>query len=138
MKNWLTKITQSINRFMYGRYGSDELNMFLLIFSLILVFLSYIPKMGICSLIAYILVIWSLFRSFSKNFNKRRLELVKYIRLKNSVVGRISLSKQMWQNRKTHKYFRCKNCGNYFRVPKGKGKIEVTCPKCKEKTIRKS
>ncbi|MBQ7094170.1 MAG: hypothetical protein IJN84_06625 [Clostridia bacterium] len=138
MRNWLTKLAQKINQFMYGRYGTDRLNMFLLKLSIILVFLSYFPKMGICSLIAYIFVIWSLFRSLSKNLHKRRLELYKYEEIKRDFKGRISLIKQIWQNRKTHKYFRCKNCGNIFRVPKGKGKIEVTCPKCREKSIRKS
>ena len=123
---------------MYGRYGTDKLNMFLLKLSIILVFLSYFPKMGICSLIAYILVIWALFRSLSKNLHKRRLELYKYEEIKRDFKGRISLVRQIWQNRKTHKYFRCKNCGNIFRVPKGKGKIEVTCPKCRDKSIRKS
>ncbi|MBQ7086095.1 MAG: hypothetical protein IJM96_01295 [Clostridia bacterium] len=138
MRNWLTKLAQKINQFMYGRYGTDRLNMFLLKLSIILVFLSYFPKMGICSLIAYIFVIWALFRSLSKNLHKRRLELYKYEEIKRDFKGRISLIKQIWQNRKTHKYFRCKNCGNIFRVPKGKGKIEVTCPKCKTKSIRKS
>ena len=138
MRNWLTKLAQKINQFMYGRYGTDKLNIFLLTLSIILVFLSYFPKMGICSLIAYIFVIWALFRSLSKNLHKRRLELYKYEEIKRDFKGRTSLVKQIWQNRKTHKYFRCKNCGNIFRVPKGKGKIEVTCPKCKEKSIRKS
>ena len=138
MRNWLTKLAQKINQFMYGRYGTDKLNMFLLTLSIILVFLSYFPKMGICSLIAYIFVIWALFRSLSKNLHKRRIELYKYEEIKRDFKGRISLVRQIWQNRKTHKYFRCKNCGNIFRVPKGKGKIEVTCPKCKEKSIRKS
>ncbi|MBQ6835874.1 MAG: hypothetical protein IJO47_02345 [Clostridia bacterium] len=138
MRNWLTKLAQKINQFMYGRYGTDKLNMFLLTLSIVMVFLSYFPKMGIFSLLAYILVIWALFRSLSKNLHKRRLELYKYEEIKRDFKGRISLIKQIWQNRKTHRYFRCKNCGNISRVPKGYGKIEVTCPKCKTKSIRKS
>ena len=138
MRNIFSKLTQSFGRFMYVRYGTDELNRFLLIVALIMIFLSYFPHMGMLSLMAYIPLVWSLFRSFSKKIHKRRLELVSYIKLKKAVIGRASLVRQMWINRKTHKYFKCKKCGNIFRVPKGKGKIEVTCPKCRDKSIRKS
>ena len=138
MKNLLTNLRYKMNRFMEGRYGTDELNMFLLKVAIVVMLLSYLPKMSWLMLIAYGLIIWSLVRSLSRKYHKHRVELYTYIRLKNAVKGRISLAKQIWQNRKTHKYFTCKKCGNVFRVPKGKGKIEVTCPKCKDKSIRKS
>ena len=102
MKNIFSKLMQSFGRLMYGRYGTDELNKFLLIVALIMIFLSYFPHMGMLSLMAYIPLVWSLFRSFSKKIHKRRLELVSYIKLRKAVMGRISLVRQMWINRKTH------------------------------------
>ncbi len=49
-----------------------------------------------------------------------------------------SLQKRRWADRKTYKYYRCKYCETVFRIPKGKGKVRVTCPGCKEQYTKKT
>lgn len=124
--NWFKK-------FMYGRYGLDELSMALLILSVILIFIStFLPNsLRIVGNIVYIPTFIYLFRVFSKNIYKRQQENVKYLRMKNSVVRYIKQKQRIVNDSKTHKYFKCPNCKQKLRVPRGQGKITVTCPKCK-------
>ena len=74
----------------------------------------------------------------SKNFEARRKELNWYLRVSEKPRAEIKLLGNKIRDRKTHKYFKCKSCKTVLRVPKGRGKIEVTCPKCKMKEITKT
>ncbi|MBE6761412.1 MAG: hypothetical protein E7551_03925 [Ruminococcaceae bacterium] len=138
MRYYLNKLIYTINRFMYGRYKGDELNQFLIILYFAFWVLSFLPYLGFFRLINIIILIYVLYRALSKNIYARQKELNKYFEIKNKFKAQISLNKQKHQNRKTHLYFKCKNCKANLRVPKGKGKIEVTCPKCKQKVIKYS
>lgn len=131
--NWLRK-------FMYGRYGVDELSTVLVVLSLILVVLSGIlPRsLRVLSLIAYIPMIIYIYRTFSKNIFKRQQEYYKYLSFKNSSLSKLRKYKARIQGSRTHKYFKCPNCGQELRVPKGNGKITITCPKCKTSFKAKS
>ncbi|MGM9935312.1 MAG: hypothetical protein ACI32Y_09340 [Clostridium sp.] len=131
--NWLRK-------FMYGRYGVDELSTVLVVLSLILVVLSGIlPRsLRVLSLIAYIPMIIYIYRTFSKNIFKRQQEYYKYLSFKNSSLSKLRKYKERIQGSRTHKYFKCPNCGQELRVPKGNGKITITCPKCKTSFKAKS
>ena len=131
--NWFKK-------FMYGRYGVDELSIALLGVSLIImvIFGLFPGYLRILSLIAYIPLIFYIFRTFSKNIFKRQQEYYKYLAFKNSSLSKIRKYKNRIQGSKTHKYFKCPNCGQELRVPKGNGKITVTCPKCKTSFKAKS
>lgn len=136
MRNWLEKIGLRIEGWMIGRYGLDELNYFLICISMLLIFVSpFVPE---CSYIALILSGYSIYRCYSKNIARRYQERDAYIRLAEKPLQWLRLQQRKWQDRKTYRYFTCKACGTIFRVPKGKGKIEVTCPKCRDKRIRKS
>lgn len=127
-----------MRRFMYGRYGVDQLNIFLLVaavaLNLVALILSWIGKASaICavlgmlvSLISYGFLFWYLFRFLSRNLEKRILENRRYLTWKSRILDR--------QNR----YYRCPNCKQTVRVPRGRGKICIKCPKCSEKFIRKS
>ena len=126
----MTRIKQALQRFMMGRYGSDKLNMWILgagcIISIISIFIPFIQVRMALALCTYILLGWSIFRMMSRNTYKRYQENRRFLQ---------------WQDRvkdKNHKYFRCPKCRQQVRVPKGKGKIMVTCPKCKEKFQKKS
>ncbi|WP_294156517.1 hypothetical protein [uncultured Clostridium sp.] len=124
--NWLRK-------FMYGRYGVDELSTALLGFSLVLMLiLGLLPRsLRVLSIIAYIPLIFYIIRTFSKNIFKRQQEYYKYLSFKNTSISKLRKYKSRIQDSKTHKYFKCPNCGQELRVPRGNGKITITCPKCK-------
>ena len=118
---------------MEGRYGFDELSMFMNMAGLVMLFLAYIPYLQWLSAGALALLIWAIVRAMSKNHTKRREELNKYYGIRKKITNKFSLWKTMWKERKTHVFFKCKNCGAVLRVPKGRGDIVVTCPKCKNK-----
>ena len=138
MRYYLNKLIYSINEFMYGRYKGDELNRFLTIVYLIFWVLSFLPYLRFLMLLNSLIFIYIIYRAFSKNIYARRKELDKYFQIKNKFKSNIALNKQKHINRKTHLYFKCKNCKANLRVPKGKGKIEITCPKCKHTMIKYS
>ena len=83
MKNWFEKLGYRMASFMYGRYGNDALTKFLLIAALILMVISWIPRLGWVYLLALAVMIWSIYRSLSRKFDKRRRELDRYLKIKN-------------------------------------------------------
>ena len=83
-------------------------------------------------------LLFSVFRTLSKNTQKRASENYKYFVCKNKVLSRFRRLKTRFQERKTHRYFRCPQCKATVRVPKGKGKIRITCPKCRNQFIKKT
>ena len=102
----------------------------------ILIILSiWIPVLYV---IAFIPLGWSLFRSFSKNVYKRQQERYAYLRFIEKTKTAIRVRKRMLAEFKTHRYFKCPQCKTYLRVPKGKGKIKITCPNCKTDIIKKT
>lgn len=134
MKRWLHNFAQKMQVWMYGRYGYDELSKFLTIAALVCVILSvFIPSL---STVAILLIIWSTYRTYSKNILKRQKERDFYLKIADSVKKFFKLRKNMWHDRKTHCYYKCPTCKSYLRVPKGRGKIEISCPKCGNKITR--
>lgn len=126
MRNFFRKL-------MYGRYGYDQLNLFLLILCLICWIVSTFLKNNtitvILSFLGYLLIVFSLFRSFSRNYDRRRSENDKFLTITNPITSRFRQRRaQSWD--RDHKYFRCPNCGQLLRVPKGKGKISISCRNC--------
>lgn len=129
------RFSESLRRFMYGRCGVDQLNLFLLsvviFLSLASVILSVIG--GVCTLIgmlvnllSHLILLCYLFRFLSRNLEKRILENRRFLSLFSRIKDR--------QNR----YYRCPNCKQTVRVPRGRGKICIKCPRCNEKFIRKT
>ena len=133
MKNWFEKLGYKMASFMYGRYGNDALTKFLLILALILMVISWIPSLWWVYLLALAVMLWSLFRTFSRRFDKRRRELERYLKIQKPIVIFFKLSRNKWHDRKTHVYFKCKKCKAVLRVPKGKGSIVVICTRCKDR-----
>ncbi len=137
MYGFFQRFNNSMRRFMYGRYGIDELGIFLLITGIVMSLLSSFSPLAL-SIPAMGIIIWAYARCLSKNHYKRRAELDKFLRLKRNARERYDLVRRIFRERKTHKHFRCKLCRTRLRVPKGKGKIEVTCPKCRARVIKKT
>lgn len=123
-------------RFMSGRYGTDQLNKFL--FKIIIVcFILNFFGLRIFSKISLVLVIFYIFRSLSKDYNRRYAENQAYLKLSDKFTWKFSNLKKDLEYRKTHKIFKCNKCKKKLSVPKGKGKIEVSCP-CGNKIRKKS
>ncbi len=133
MRSFFERMSHKMASFMYGRYGNDALTKFLLIAAIVLMVISWFPHMGWVYFLAAALLVWSLTRSFSRKVDLRRRELDRYLKIKNGIVNFFKLRKNMWRDRKTHVYFKCKKCKAVLRVPKGKGSIVVICTRCKER-----
>ena len=138
MKGWLQRMGMRLSRMMYGRYGNDRLNRALLVTSLVLLLLAYIPHLQWLAFVALGLLTWSNVRCFSKKIDRRRRELTAFDRICNRVRGFWGLRRKMLKERKTHCYFKCKQCKAVLRVPRGKGEIDVTCPRCHSVTVKKT
>ena len=127
----------AIQRFMYGRYGNDQFGFFLLGLSVALSLLASVFNFGILNLLAEVVIIYALFRMFSRNTYKRREENSKFLRKVNPFLKWFRLQQTMRKD-KAHRYFKCPNCSQYLRVPRGKGKITVTCRSCRASFQEKS
>ncbi|MEG0630442.1 MAG: hypothetical protein RR413_07090 [Christensenellaceae bacterium] len=129
--NWLRK-------FMMGRYGTDSLNFVLILVSLALSIVFSIVRLAIpfISLLAWIPLIFAVYRMFSKNIPKRQQEYYVFLKFTRGIKEWFVSKKKRFSDRKVYKYFKCTKCKQELRVPKGKGKISVTCPKCHEKFIK--
>ena len=121
---------QRIARFMYGRYGMDQLYNFTLIACLVLLVINIFVRSYIISLVEYALLIWALWRTFSKNIVKRRIENQKYLQIQGKVVKFFDLIRCRFRDRKTHVYRKCPGCKNNLRLPRKKGTHTVNCPCC--------
>lgn len=124
------KLSMGLRSFMAGRYGTDKLNMVILVTSFLLVLASmFVRNVGVDLLLtglAYGLMFWAVFRSLSRNTYRRYQENRKLLLL----IGRVK--------DREHRYYTCPKCRQPVRVPRGKGKISITCPKCRERFIRKT
>ena len=115
--------------FMIGRYGSDQLNKWLLITGLVLMLVGTIAGrkvawMANLSLLAYVPLIWCIFRMYSRNIEARRRENAAFVNFFNHLKD------------KEHRYYRCPRCRQTVRVPRGRGKINIRCPKCGNQFIK--
>jgi hypothetical protein len=129
-RNLGAKLSAGLRSFMQGRYGTDKLNMWLLgagvAACLLSMFLPWALAKLLLTALSYGLMIWAICRCFSRNTYKRYRENRRFLMFLDRVKDR------------EHKHFECPKCRQPVRVPRGKGKIAITCPKCKEKFIRKT
>lgn len=135
MRNFLDNVKNKIAYWMQGRYGNDELNNALFITFIVLWLLSLITKSSVFYYIGLIGLGYSIYRSLSRDHLKRSNERLWFLKKYEQAKRLPKQLKQRWDQRKTHKFYRCKQCGVTIRVPKGKGQIEITCPKCGYKFI---
>lgn len=122
---------------MQGRYGNDQLNRFLMILTLVFFALSLLGIRPFY-LLGVIGLIYAYFRMFSRNLYKRRMENNAYMKYEYRVKQFFATWKRDMRQRKTHHIYRCPSCRQKIRIPRGKGKIEIRCPKCGQTFIKKS
>lgn len=138
MRQWLDKLDRKMTRFMLGRYGQDSLNAALCILALLLIFVAAFVPGRWPSLTALLPLGWATFRVYSKNLAKRREENAKWLKLTAPIRKSWRLRRTKWADRKSYRYFICPRCRETMRVPRGKGKIEITCRKCGARFQRKT
>ncbi|MGI6227793.1 MAG: hypothetical protein ACOYJ1_16255 [Peptococcales bacterium] len=126
-------MNNSFRNFMLGRYGMDQLSMVLLMVSVFLALLAQLVGFPLFAFISYIPLGISIFRILSKNIAKRRMENYKFVMLASPVYSWLNKTRSRVKDIKTHRFFKCPNCRVTLRLPKGKGKVNITCPKCKAK-----
>ena len=122
-------IRNAIQRFMYGRYGNDQLNLFLIGLYLLLYLVSLFTRFDLFYLAGFALLAWALFRLLSHNIERRRSENARFLHTVNPLLGWLRLRRTIRRD-KEHVYFKCPNCGQQLRVPRGRGNITVTCRSC--------
>lgn len=134
------KFRDKFYQFMQGRYGIDQFSQFLSIAGLIVILISnfFGEAEVFINLLGMIIFIYAYVRVFSKDVNKRYGENQKYLYQLDKVKKYFRGIKTSFSQRKTHKVFKCPSCKQKIRVPKGKGNIEISCPKCYTKFVRKS
>lgn len=125
-------------RFMTGRYGVDELGKYSLYLTIALLIIGLFARSRFLNGIIFIIVLLLYFRMFSRNFAQRRKENEIFLTYKNQVLRFFNKEKQMAQERMKFHIYTCPSCGQKIRIPRGKGKIAITCPKCKTEFIKKS
>ncbi len=124
-------------RFMQGRYGNDQFNRFLMIVAMVLLILS-VFGLDLLYFIAIAVMVYAYFRMFSKQIYKRLAENQKYLQYEWKVKAKLQKKKSQLQQSKTHRIYKCPNCKQKIRVPKGRGRIAITCRKCGHEFIKKS
>ena len=129
---------EKLRQFMIGRYGTDGLNQFLSIASLVLLLIAIVSRVQIFTWLGIALLIFCYYRTFSRNISKRTEENYKFYTLKDRIDGKFRGLKDQWANRKHSHYYRCPKCRQKLRVPRGRGRIQISCPRCGTQFIKKS
>ena len=118
-----------LSRFMAGRYGGDQLNLFLIALYLVLYVVFLFTRLLVLELLGTVTLVVSLFRSLSRNIERRRAENARFLQLVRPIQRWWTTSRARAHD-KEHRYFKCPNCGQNMRVPRGKGRITVHCRAC--------
>ncbi|MDE6863866.1 MAG: hypothetical protein K2J41_05720 [Eubacterium sp.] len=141
MKNFFSNLGYKIQRFMIGRYGADQLWRALMIFYLLSIVITNIAyrfsKIAYYSLfvLSLAIIIFAVFRVFSKNIEARRKENQEWLKITGGIRQKFIFAKERNKQRKTHKFVKCKQCKRVLRLPKNKGKLNVSCPHCKNQFV---
>lgn len=132
------RMKEKLRNFMIGRYGIDSFSKFLMGIALVLCILDIFVDNIFINSWFIILIIYVYYRMFSRNYNKRYQENMKYLQVKNKVLAKFRSEKSIMKQRKTHHIYKCPTCNQKIRIPKGKGRICITCPKCKTEFTKTS
>lgn len=122
-------IRRSMARFMTGRYGGDQLNLLLIALYVTAYLVFLFTRMLVFEVVGLILIALSLYRSLSRDLERRRAENARFLQTVRPVLRRWSAFRTRAHDRE-HRYFKCPNCGQQMRVPRGKGRITVHCRSC--------
>ena len=122
---------ERMQRFMAGRYGNDQLNQFIFIVAIISMVLEIITRQSLFYTLTLVLLILAYVRVFSRNINRRYEENMKFLQKKDAILNKFRKQKYYAAQRRNFHIYTCPQCKQKIRIPKGKGKISITCPKCR-------
>lgn len=134
----MNSFKDKFSRFMYGRYGMDQLSRALSLVCLVILIITLFFRSSVLYLLAVIGIVYTYYRVFSRNISRRNQENQNYLKFHYKVVGKINKIKFRINDNKTHKIFKCPSCSQKIRVPRGKGRISIKCPKCRIEFIKKT
>ncbi len=134
MENFKNKIA----RFMYGRYGMDQLSRLIMYITFALLIITLFIHSSILYTVALAGIIYTYYRAFSRNISRRYSENEAYLKFKYKIIGKFNNFKFRMKDRKTQVIFKCPNCSQKIRVPRGKGNISIKCPKCRIEFTKKT
>lgn len=129
---------ERFQRFMLGRYGVDQFGKFLNTATLVLLILSLFFRRGPFYSLALLLLVYTYYRMFSKNHPQRYRENEAYLAWRSRITSFFRREKNMREQRKIYHIYKCPKCRQKIRIPRGKGKISITCPKCHTEFIKHS
>ena len=129
---------EKFRQFMIGRYGTDGLNQFLSFASIVMLLLSLLTRFSLFTWLGAVLLVLCYYRSLSRNISKRTDENYRYYAIKGRVDSKLRGLKEQWANRRVYHYYRCPQCRQKLRVPRGRGRIQISCPRCGTQFIKKS
>ena len=132
------RMRERMQGFMAGRYGTDQLSKLILWISLACLAVSMFTRLNVFYILGLVLLIYTYYRMFSRNVAKRYAENQKYLNWRYGFAARRNKRKVHWEQRKIYRFYKCPQCRQKVRVPKGKGKVAITCPKCRMEFVRKS
>ena len=127
-----------LNQFMAGRYGTDELSKYMLGAAVAIMLLNLLLRIPLLNTLVVVIFVLIYVRMFSRDIQKRYAENQKFLALKSRFLGNVDKKKQNVEQMKTYHIYRCPNCSQKIRIPRGKGKIMITCPKCGHEFQKKS
>ncbi|NLT95820.1 MAG: hypothetical protein GXW85_09885 [Clostridia bacterium] len=123
---------------MMGRYGGDQLSMFLVTIAVVLALIARFAHLSFLAYLSYLPLGVAIFRILSKNTAKRSMENYRFVMLLDPLYRWYNKTRNQLRDLKTHRYFRCPNCRITLRVPRGRGKIIITCPRCKTRFTKET
>lgn len=129
---------ERMQRFMMGRYGNDKMNQVLSVVSLVLVLAGIFLRVNILYTLGLVLLVYVYFRTFSKNIPKRYAENQAFLQQYYRLTGWFAGKKRSLERNKGYRIYKCPGCSQKVRIPKGKGKISIHCPKCGNDFIKRS
>ncbi len=123
---------------MMGRYGADQLGQLLMGSSVVLLLLSMLFRVDIFYILALGIMGYEYYRMMSRKIGQRQAENQKFLNWRYRLAVKWNREREHFRQRKTCRFYRCPSCRQKVRVPRGKGKICITCPSCKTEFVRKS
>jgi membrane protein implicated in regulation of membrane protease activity len=132
------KFKEKIMQFMKGRYGTDELSLFFMGVIAISLIVGATTKYTVFFAIAFVVLIFSYVRMLSKNYSKRHHENQVYLQGLRRITNPFKQKLSRMRQSKDYRFFKCPGCKTRVRIPRRKGKVQITCPKCQNKFLRKS
>lgn len=129
---------ERMTRFMYGRYGADQLSRLYSGAAVVCLVLHLVIRLRVFYLAGILFLAYSMYRSFSKNTAKMSAQNQKYLTWRYQRIAKYNTAKKHWAQRREYRFYKCPDCRQKVRVPRGRGRIAITCPKCSTEFIKKS